>query len=196
MNGGCGPSLRSPKGAEERWLPGLSWQRCRFTRSPPLYGEQGLRERLTLETAAFSGADRRRREPYVNHLLRVALRIICHYEVLDADLTCAALLHDSMEDHAGQLSPSGARDEAFAVLAGLAGQRAADLVVAVTNPVYAPGADKYRQYLAHVTAGLESRPRARVLKASDFTDYAGLWIMPSRSRLSWSTWVSVRKLSA
>jgi hypothetical protein len=100
-----------------------------------LYGEQGLRERLALETAAFSGADqsriaaalelagrlhqadRRQREPYVNHLLRVALRIICHYEVLDADLTCAALLHDSVEDHAGQLSQSGTRAQAFAALA-------------------------------------------------------------------------------
>jgi hypothetical protein len=37
---------------------------------------------------------------------------------------------------------------------------------------------------------------ARVIKLSDFTDYAGLWIMPSVSRRAWSTWVSVRKVSA
>lgn len=153
-----------------------------------LYGEQGLRERLALEAEAFSPADRgriaaalelagrlhqsdrRQREPYVNHLLRVALRIICRYEVLDGDLTCAALLHDSVEDHAAQMSESGTRDEAFAVLAGLAGQRAADLVAAVTNPVYAPGADKNQQYRAHVTAILGRSPWARVLKVSDFTD--------------------------
>jgi (p)ppGpp synthase/HD superfamily hydrolase len=51
--------------------------------------------------------DHRQREPYVNHLLRVALRIICHYETRDADTICAALLHDAVEDHAYDLSPDG-----------------------------------------------------------------------------------------
>jgi (p)ppGpp synthase/HD superfamily hydrolase len=153
-----------------------------------LYGEQGLRKRLALETAAFSDADqprivaalelatqlhqydRRQREPYVNHLLRVALRIICRYDVLDADLTCAALLHDSVEDHAAQMTQAATRAGAFASLADLVGRRAADLVAAVTNPVHTAGADKNQQYLAHVIASLESRPWARVLKVSDFTD--------------------------
>jgi (p)ppGpp synthase/HD superfamily hydrolase len=153
-----------------------------------LYGETGLRARLALETARLDdaasqqkvadalhlagrlhAADRRQREPYVNHLLRVALRIRCHYDVADTDIICAALLHDSVEDHAGDLSADG-RAGAFAVLAGRFGPQVAELVEAVTNPVYAPGADKNEQYLAHVATSLAANPRARVIKVSDFTD--------------------------
>jgi hypothetical protein len=97
-----------------------------------VHGEKGLRERLAIETATFPTADRKRiaqaldlasrvhagdrrqNEPYVNHLLRVAIRIISHYRVSDADVVCAALLHDAVEDHAGDLSPSGGRTEAAA----------------------------------------------------------------------------------
>ena len=59
-----------------------------------MHGEAGLRERLAIEIASFNdddrhraeralelasrlhAVDRRQREPYVNHLLRVAIRII------------------------------------------------------------------------------------------------------------------------
>jgi hypothetical protein len=68
-----------------------------------LHGEAGLRERFAIEIASFSDDDRRRaaralelaarlhagdrrqREPYVNHLLRVAIRIITYYGIRDAD---------------------------------------------------------------------------------------------------------------
>jgi len=103
------------------------------------------------------------------HLLRVALRIIVHYDVHDADIIYAALLHDLVEDHADDLSPAG-RSGAFAMLAVCFGPPVADLVSAVTNPVYVPDSGKREQYLAHVVASLESHPWARVLKASDFTD--------------------------
>ena len=84
-----------------------------------LHGEAGLRERFAIEIASFPdgdrlrveralelaarlhASDRRQREPYVNHLLRVAIRIITYYGVRDADVICAALLHDAVEDHAG-----------------------------------------------------------------------------------------------
>ena len=153
-----------------------------------LYGERGLRERLATETARLTDAagrrkvkqalqlagrlhalDHRQREPYVNHLLRVALRIIVHYDVQDADVICAALLHDSVEDHADDLSPAG-RPGALAMLTACFGVRVADLVDAVTNPIYAPGIDEHDQYRAHVADSLECHPWARVLKASDFTD--------------------------
>ena len=68
-----------------------------------LYGERGLRERFAAETARFGDVagrrkakralqlagrlhalDHRQCEPHVNHLLRVALRIMCHYGVRDA----------------------------------------------------------------------------------------------------------------
>ena len=75
------------------------------------YGEDGLRERFAMEVAPFPdadrqrleralalaaglhAADRRQREPYLNHLLRVATRIICHFQVRDPEVICAALLH-------------------------------------------------------------------------------------------------------
>ena len=60
-----------------------------------VHGEADLRERLLMETAADRGraadalalacrlhaADRRQREPYANHVLRVAIRILSHYRV-------------------------------------------------------------------------------------------------------------------
>lgn len=120
-----------------------------------LYGERGLRERFATETARFGdmagrrkvkqalqlagklhALDHRQREPYVNHVLRVALRIICHYEVRDADIICAALLHDSVEDHADDLLSAG-RPDAFATLTAWFGPQVANLVAAVTNPIYA-----------------------------------------------------------
>ena len=152
------------------------------------YGEKGLRERLELEIARLPSADdrqrvnqalelaarlhvadRRQSEPYVNHLLRVAIRIISHYHVLDPDVICAALLHDAVEDHADELSPDG-RKGALAVLADQFGPRVADLVAAVTNPVYESGRNEDEQYREHVAASLADCPWARVVKASDFTD--------------------------
>jgi (p)ppGpp synthase/HD superfamily hydrolase len=153
-----------------------------------LYGEQGLRARLAIETARLDdaasqrkirealqlaaqlhAADRRQREPYLNHLLRVALRIICHYGVRDADIICAALLHDAVEDHADDLAPND-RAGAFALLAARFGGQVASLVEAVTNPVYTSGRAKDEQYRAHVAESLACNPRARVIKVSDFTD--------------------------
>ena len=149
-----------------------------------LYGERGLRERFATETARLCdptgrrkvkqalqlagrlhSLDHRQREPFVNHLLRVALRIIVHYDVHDADIICAALLHDTVEDHADDLSPAG-RPGAFAMLTACFGPQVADLVAAVTNPIYATDTDEATQYRAHVAASLESHPWARVLKAS------------------------------
>lgn len=99
----------------------------------------------------------------------VALRIIVHYDVHDADVICAALLHDSVEDHSDEMSPAG-RPGTFAMLTACFGARVADLVSAVTNPVYTTETDEDTQYRRHVVASLESHPWARVLKASDLTD--------------------------
>ena len=153
-----------------------------------LHGEAGLRERLAIETADFPdagrlrigralelaarlhAADRRQREPYVNHLLRVAIRILSHYNVRDADVACAALLHDAVEDHAAELAPGGGRPGALAAIAVQFGGRVAELVAAVTNPEYEPGRDPGEQYREHVAASLGTSPWARVIKISDFTD--------------------------
>jgi (p)ppGpp synthase/HD superfamily hydrolase len=98
--------------------------------------QRKVREAVEL-AGRLHAADRRQREPYLNHLLRVALRIICHYDVRDADIICAALLHDAVEDHANDLAVSG-RPGAFAVLAASFAPQVASLVEAVTNPDYAP----------------------------------------------------------
>jgi hypothetical protein len=155
-----------------------------------VHGEAGLRERLLLEIARFPATDqarieealalasrlhehdRRQREPYLNHLLRVTIRIISHYRVSDPDVACAALLHDAVEDHAADITPDGSRQAAIAALAGQFGDRVADLVAAVSNPVYAPGRDQHEQYRQHVTASLTASPWARVVKVSDYTDNA------------------------
>jgi hypothetical protein len=155
-----------------------------------LHGEDGLRERLLLESGRFPAGergrvvaalalmsrlherDRRQREPYSCHPLRVTIRILSHYQVTDPDLACAALLHDTVEDHAGDIAPGGSRQDALAVLAGQFGARTADLVAAVTSPPWDPGRDKHEQYREHVAASLEGSLWARVVKVSDFTDNA------------------------
>jgi len=152
------------------------------------YGEEGLRARFAAEIETGPGEDRRRlnqalelaarlhagdrreREPYVNHLLRVAIRIMSHYGVRDTDVIIAALLHDAVEDHAAELAPGGGQQDALAALAAKFGPRVAELVAAVTNPEYTPDRDTNEQYREHVADSLRRNPWARVIKASDFTD--------------------------
>jgi (p)ppGpp synthase/HD superfamily hydrolase len=152
------------------------------------YGEEGLRARFTAElevwpeadqlrlnralslAAQLHAADRRAREPYVNHLLRVAIRIMSHYGVRDGDVVCAALLHDAVEDHTSDLTPDGTRAAALAALAEEFGPRVARLVAAVTNPEYTPDREAHEQYREHVAESLRRDPWARVIKVSDFTD--------------------------
>ncbi|QLQ36236.1 HD domain-containing protein [Micromonospora robiginosa] len=159
-----------------------------------IHGEPGLLARFRLEVEAFDEAardrltealdlaadlhrdDRRVREPYLNHLLRVAIRMMHHYQVRDVDVIVAGLLHDAVEDHPAELAgadePAGV-DVTAAALAALAdrfGPRVARLVAAVTNPAYDPDRDRDTQYREHVAASLDREPWARVIKVSDFTD--------------------------
>jgi (p)ppGpp synthase/HD superfamily hydrolase len=161
-----------------------------------MYGESGLRQRFAAEIADFDPAaratltdamelaaqlhaqDRRTREPYLNHPLRTAIRIICYYQVRDVDVLVAALLHDAVEDHpdmlasadAGDLIEADLTEAALAELGRRYGPRVADLVRAVTNPAHDPGRDRFEQYREHVAESLEANPWARVIKVSDFTD--------------------------
>ncbi|WP_330256548.1 HD domain-containing protein [Nocardia sp. NBC_00565] len=154
-----------------------------------VYGESGLRERLLLEIAELPDTDRLTealelatelhrddrygREPYLNHVLRVAIRIISHYEVHDPDVVAAGLLHDSVEDHPAELAgtrPGSQTDAALAELGDRFGTRVAELVAAVTNPEPDPAIDRLAQYREHVAANLDRAPWARIVKLSDFTD--------------------------
>ncbi len=103
--------------------------------------------------------DRRQREPYANHPLRVTIRILSHYRIPDPDVTCAALLHDTVEDHAEDIARHyDTRQSAFTILAGQFGERTAELVAAVTNPVYEPGHNEHEQYREHVIDSLRATP--------------------------------------
>ena len=64
----------------------------------------------------------------------------------------------------------GGQQAALAAVAAEFGPRVAELVAAVTNPVWRPGQDQHEQYREHVAASLEDCPWARVIKVSDFTD--------------------------
>jgi hypothetical protein len=185
----AGADNRQPEGQDE-----ISEGERRLLAATPLHaitalhGEAGLRERFAMEigslpdgdqlraeralelAARLHAGDRRQREPYVNHLLRVAIRIITYYGVRDADVICAALLHDAVEDHADELTDGGGQQEALAALASQFGNRVAELVAAVTNPPHELGRDRHEEYREHVAASLEANPWARVIKASDFTD--------------------------
>jgi hypothetical protein len=160
-----------------------------------VYGEAGLRDRFALEllelpaddraqleealelAARLHADDRRVREPYLNHLLRVAIRIMRYYGIRDVDVLTAALLHDAVEDHPaelaglpGSLGHQVLTDAAVAELARRFNPRMAELVRSVTNPEYDPERDKHEQYRAHVADSLDRDPWARVIKVSYFTD--------------------------
>jgi (p)ppGpp synthase/HD superfamily hydrolase len=156
-----------------------------------MYGEEGLRQRIEVEFAGFPDEsrqtldealelatqlhrdDRRSREPYLNHLLRTAIRIVSYYEVDDIDVLVATLLHDAVEDHPEELAGDRPGDPTEAALMELSERfspRVAELVRAVTNPPTEPGVDRFEQYREHVAAALDANPWARVIKVSDFTD--------------------------
>jgi (p)ppGpp synthase/HD superfamily hydrolase len=159
-----------------------------------VYGEEGLRDRFALELEALPRpaqeqlsavlayvsvlheGQRRVREPYLNHLLRVTLRILCYYRITDVEVLTAALLHDAVEDQAWRITGRPETDdpppttEALVTIAERYGHRVARLVDAVTNPDYDPHRDRNEQYRNHVAEALEYEPWARVIKISDFTD--------------------------
>ena len=104
--------------------------------------DQGrLAEALAL-ASQLHREDWRQNEPYINHPLRVATRIMSHCGIGDPDMIAVALLHDTVEDHAAELAPGGTTAAALAAVAGRFGRRVAELVTAVTNPEYEPERDK------------------------------------------------------
>jgi len=160
----------------------------------------GLIRRFQLEKATFTpeeqaqldkaftwsmdlhAGDVRKREPTVNHILRVTIRIMHHYGVRDVNLISAALLHDTVEDHKRELTgkPDATDEEGLKVIEAGFNSDVADLVRSVTNPEYKAGRGKIERYQAHIRDILYNHdPRARILKVSDFTDNAmGLVYIP------------------
>jgi len=156
-------------------------------------GEEGLSRRFFIEIASFSpeeqevlnrayalsskfhAEDRRQREPAMSHILRVAIRIMHHYDFKDPAVIAAALMHDLVEDHAKDMTDIDDKQEAIkkalAMLADEFGDDISNLVGAVTNPVF-DKQDWHQQYRDHVIELLRTNPRAAIIKISDFTDNA------------------------
>jgi (p)ppGpp synthase/HD superfamily hydrolase len=168
-------------------------------------GEEGLRERFSLEIKRFTddeqalimGAlelatmlhadERRAREPYINHVLRVAVRVMSDPELIDVDVVVAAILHDTVENHHDKLL----QDELVAqydwealevemrqamaldTIQTMFNERVAGLVAVVTNPPVEadmPLAKRHEKYRINVVEKLSTNPDARVIKAGDVLD--------------------------
>jgi len=162
--------------------------------------------------------DKRTNGHYTEHLTIVALEVIEDYGILEPDsdisredaiaVICAALLHDSIEDHpkdlAFVLSPGDsarnddeqtARDKAYAALHERM-PLTADIVLAVSNPVLPRDengkllVDKIEAYTEHTRELLENPqhpyPLAGLVKLSDFRHNAvnnHLTLGPKRGKL-------------
>lgn len=157
-------------------------------------GMDGLHRRFEIEISRFDNTERAdlsralrlaerlhrtdqraNGEPYLGHVLRVAIRIASdnHYRVSDVHVLLAAVLHDTVEDHAPELAggaPLDARGAALTVLDRDFGPRCSRLVHAVSTPPPQPDVDRHKQYLRHLELALAHEPWARVIKASDLTD--------------------------
>jgi (p)ppGpp synthase/HD superfamily hydrolase len=95
-------------------------------------------------------------EPYINHLLEVALLVAQATGGKDFDLVIAALLHDAIEDC--EIPPEA--------IARQFGPDVAELVREVTDDKSLPKAERKRLQIEH--AAVASR-RARILKLADKT---------------------------
>lgn len=166
--------------SRERGLEGLI---DHFNRA---LGRAGLADNELIQTTLVLGVDlhaddKRTYEPYSYHLVRVAIRLIEELGVTDPVTIAAAPLHDSIEDHARELArmrfddvPDEVhlqRQLAHSALTMIAGEKTADVVLEVSNPLLSPGDDKIREYSKHTTQlVLHGSPSAAALKLADVLD--------------------------
>lgn len=146
---------------------------------------------LAIDFAAYFHRNQRRRnrgdlpkDPYINHPLRNALRLL-RYGVSNVDIIVAAILHDVVEDCAAEIYMSmyarpisgeyiSPEKAAFEVITSLFGANVTRLVFAVTNPEYATGiskAEKRFEYIRHVSEEIKD-PEVWLVKFSDWVDNA------------------------
>jgi (p)ppGpp synthase/HD superfamily hydrolase len=112
--------------------------------------------------------------PYVDHVLRVTLRLVEAYGVSDPELVIAALLHDAVEDQSAKLAPRGTREDAVQVIARRYGERVGRIVQALSVPQRKKGTTRVERneaYRAHVKEIIED-PAVAIIKLSDFSDNA------------------------
>ena len=126
--------------------------------------------------------DRRTNGLYIDHLMRVTIRMIEDYNITDPNLIAAGPIHDTLEDHPRNLvfeltgakpdDPIEARAIGHSILGALTNPEIADIVQTVTNPIVGQGEDKLESYTRHTYDLVQNSPKGRVLKLSDFTDNA------------------------
>lgn len=143
--------------------------------------------------AEIHESDTHRTIPYTYHLLRVANRLVTHLDIHDSELAVAALLHDSVEDHAISLTalleferknnvesqiphdPRLQQELALHKISEFFSERVSALVKAVTNPPgllssssYEVGIENYKNKVINSLTD----PSAALLKFSDWIDNA------------------------
>ncbi len=159
-----------------------------YTRLQDVLLAHGLHEDETIRAALHLGLrlhqhDTRTNGHYGDHLLRVTLRIIEQYHITDTGIISAALLHDSLEDHAldivhmvgedpSEMDVERVRSVARGVLSLIVGPSVTEIINDVTNDPLPSGADKNRAYFMKTLKTVAFSPKGRVIKLSDFTDNA------------------------
>lgn len=126
--------------------------------------------------------------PYFEHPLRVALRMVRTFKVDYPSWIIAAVLHDTVEDHAFDFADfwgvytvqnndeEKAREFALEFITEHLGFQEANHIKAVTNPVVPESIEKSNKILAyrlHVEKAVRYSPAALYIKASDLIDNAG-----------------------
>ncbi len=134
----------------------------------PDEAQQQINQAL-LSAVEWHKDQRRTNGPYIDHVLRVQIRIISHYGIEDPDILIAALLHDSIEDQSDKIvgRDNATAEEALAVLSKRFNPRVERILSALTNP---PGEISREEYDDHVRKALLAEPDAIPVKISDFTD--------------------------
>lgn len=129
-------------------------------------------------------------QPYIDHLLRVCLRIKVYFGVDDPDILSAALLHDSLEDQSQKLEALGVGGQTPEdVLSERASPKVLELVSAVTNPEFDVSKDLNGQYREHLETIINGdSPGAILIKLSDFMDNGlGIFYGPEERWQKWAT---------
>lgn len=124
--------------------------------------------------------DRPSGEPYINHVLNVARRLVIEYGVKSPNIIMAAALHDSVEDQSSKLAilNSGAegdeREKSLAYISSHFGERVSNIVRSLSNEEVPDDLDtktKNRIYAEHVTEAVKD-PEVALVKLVDFSDNA------------------------
>lgn len=160
---------------------------------------QAKREILSALDIALKAHEKQKRgdHPYSTHPLRVAIRIMSHFEIRDnRDVIIAAILHDTVEDCANELIAMLGRDEAYQLSHALHstpiedqnatakaialelldeefGPHVAHTLADVTNPEFTgiTREERHAQYRDHVREIiLGDNPDSAIIKVSDFID--------------------------